>query len=264
VAVHDPARNVADIWIYDVATGLSTKLVPGTAGVSGPGAPIWSPEGNRIVFTSLRKPGEGGTNTTLFVKPINGASEEVLLKAINFNLPEDWSPDGRFVSFSTWPFQAAKNKELWILSMAERKATPFASGASTKEADTEDESRFSPDGRWIAFASNQSGQPEIYVRPFPRPGGKWQVSTSGGASPQWKRDGKELFYISADSKMMAVPIRLDPAFQAGPPAALFPVPRGSIYDVSADGQRFLVKSVSNEESSRSLTLITDWTALLKE
>src|SRR5262249_3951993 len=143
--------------------------------------------------------------------------------------------------------------------MAERKATPFAS-----DAFTQDESRFSPGGRWIAFASYDPGPPEIYVRPFPGPGGKWQVSTTGGASPQWRRDGKELFYISADNKMMAVPIRLDSTFQAGSPAPLLPVPPHSPYHVSADGQRFLVRSVSNEESSRSLTLITDWTALLKE
>jgi serine/threonine protein kinase/Tol biopolymer transport system component len=261
VAIHDPARNVADIWIYDAATGVGTRFVLGTAGISGPGAPIWSPEGDRILFTSIRKPGEGGANTTLFVKPINGASEEVLSEETHFNRPEDWSPDGRFVSFSTG-FRGKIGVDIWILSMiGERKATPFAS-----EAFAQENSRFSPDGRWIAFASVELGTPtpEIYVRPFPGPGGRWQVSTAGGVFPQWRRDGKELFYISIDNKIMAVPVRLDSTFQAGSPAALFPVRRDSTYDVSADGQRFLVKSVSGEEGSRSLTLITDWTALFKE
>jgi hypothetical protein len=131
------------------------------------------------------------------------------------------------------------------------------------------ESRFSPDGRWIAYSSDESGRWEVYVRPFPGPGGKWQVSTSGGDYPEWRRDGKELFYLSADEKfadekIMAVPVRLAPTFQAGAPVALFPVPHVSTYQVSLDGQKFLVNTFSGEQGSRSLTLITDWTALLKK
>jgi len=255
VGLADSIRYAWDIWIYDVATGVRTKL--GTvAGSRLNYEPVWSPEGDRILFESNRKDKEG--TFTLLVRPINAEGEEVLLEAPDYNEPEDWSSDGRFVSFIT--LRGRKKTELWVLSLAgERKAAPFAT-----EAPSQGGSRFSPDGRWIAFESDESGKPEVYVRPFPGPGGKWQVSTAGGRGPRWRRDGKELFYRSADNKMMAVPVRLDPTFQAGSPAALFSVRPGSDYDVSADGQRFLVQSSWGEQASAPLTLLTDWTGLLKE
>ncbi len=258
VSVYDPARDVSDIWIYDAATGVGTKFVLGSSTALAPSSPVWSPEGDRIVFKSFRAEQTSGT---LFVKPINGASEEVVLEAHDYDSPEDWSPDGRSVSFNSHRAQGKKNDmEVWVLSMAgERKVIPFAT-----EGTVQSESRFSPDGRWIAYSSDESGRFEVYVRPFPGPGGKWQVSTSGGDLPEWRRDGKELFYLSADEKIMAVPVRLDPAFQAGSPAALFPVPHIFTYQVSADGQRFLVNTYSGEKVSPSFTLLLDWTALLKQ
>jgi Tol biopolymer transport system component len=256
VDVYDPARGIFDIWIYDAAKRVGTKFVVGSFPYSE--NPVWSPEGDRIVFFSY---GKGkGAHTTLFVKRINGAGEEVLLASPDENYPEDWSSDGRFVSFMKMRTQGKIRFELWVLSIAgDRKATPFATEAPNQSA-----SRFSPDGHWIAFESDESGKPEVYVRPFPGPGGKWQVSTAGGGSPSWRRDGKELFYLSADNKIMAVPVRLDPTFQAGSPAVLFSVRPGSNYDASGDGQRFLVNNESAEEGSPPLTLLTDWTALLKE
>ena len=170
-------------------------------------------------FPTARAHESFGGGTTLFVKPINGASKEVLLDSPDEYTPEDWSPDGRFVSLFTLPAQGKRNFQVWVLSMVgDRKATPFAT-----EAPNQEESRFSPDGRWIAFQSEESGKPEVYVRPFPGPGGQWQVSTAGGGSPRWRRDGKELFYLSADNKIMAVPVRLGPTFQAEAPTALFSV-----------------------------------------
>ena len=206
VDVYDPARDTVDIWIYDAATGVGTKFDVGSSAY--PEQPVWSPGGDRLVFYSYRR--GKGARTTLFVKPIAGASKEVLLESDDEYSPEDWSPDGRFVSLN----------ELSILSMAgERKITSFAS-----EARTQEDSRFSPDGRWITYASDESGTWEIYVRPFPGPGGKWQVSTDGGRAPRGGGvTGRELFYLSADNKIMAVPVRLDPTFQAGSPAALFSV-----------------------------------------
>jgi Tol biopolymer transport system component len=201
------------------------------------------------------------------VKPIGGASEEVLLQAPYENWPDDWSSDGRFLSFGTLPAGGKRNFQLWALSMTgERRASAFATEATVQE-----NSRFSPDARWIAYASDESGRFEIYIRPFPGPGGQWQVSTAGGSHPRWRRDGREIFYLSSDNRIMAVPLSLGAAsLQAGSPVPLFPVrlqkvsPEDSIYEVSADGQRFLVNSVSGEEPARTLTLLTDWTALLKE
>jgi Tol biopolymer transport system component len=243
------------IWIYDTATGARTKFF--VLGSNWGGSPVWSPGGDRIVFFSYRK----GRSTTLFVKPINGANEEVLLESPDESAPEDWSADGRYVSFDTMRVRGKRNEEIWVLRMdGGRKVTPFAAGA----AGWQWQSRFSPDGRWIAYASEESGTYEVYVRSFPGPGGKWQVSAAGGGQPRWRRDGKELYYLSADNKVMAVPVRLDPTFQGGSPAALFSVRGGTVYDVSADGQRFLVNSDVTEQVAPPLTLITDWTALLKE
>jgi len=260
VDVDDPSRETADIWIYEVATGGRTKFgaVLGSMDLTGS---VWSPAGDRLFFASDRKV-KGHFN--LFVRRIDGEGEELLLESSDQNVPEDWSADGHFVSFVTAPGKGKKrNIQIWILSMTgERKAFPFAT-----EANIQEDSRFSPDGRWIAYKSDESGTLEVYVRSFPGPGGKWQVSTGGGSNPQWRRDGKELFYLSLDRKLMAVPVRLDAGFQAGRPAPLFavqPIPGISAYDVSPDERRFLIKSVSGEEGPRPLTLLTDWTALLKK
>ena len=257
VAVAVEVRDTVEIWIYEAATGARTKLgsVKGAASAT----PVWSPEGDRIVFQSGVINGAGNS---LHVRPINGASEQVLLESPDAKIPEDWSPDGRFISFSNLAAQGKRDgTKLWVLSMAgDRKASPLP----TEAVGWQEESRFSPDGHWIAYRSEESGVSEIYVSSFPGPGEKWQVSTAGGSHPRWRRDGKELFYLSADDKIMAVPMRLTPAFQAGVPAALFPVRRGSDYDVSADGQRFLVNSYLGEESTPSLTLIVEWSGLLKE
>ena len=138
--------------------------------------------------------------------------------------------------------------------------SPFAA-----EALSQGSSRFSPDGRWIAYASDQSGTFEVYVRPFPSGPGTWQISTAGGAFPNWRRDGKELYYLSLDFKLMAVPVVADAKFHAGKPVALFPVRpsgAGAVYDVTSDGQHFLVNSLASELGSPPLDLLIHWTALL--
>ena len=139
----------------------------------------------------------------------------------------------------------------------------------------ESQGRFSPDGHFVAFSSNASGQTEVYVQPFPSPsGGKWTISKGGGSMPRWRRDGKELFYISADSKMMAVEVTTTPTFNAGIPKALFAAPTtiGQLqsvtrYDVTADGKKFLINSNPTEDGGAEATPITvvfNWPALLKK
>jgi Tol biopolymer transport system component len=131
--------------------------------------------------------------------------------------------------------------------------------------------QFSPDGRWVAYSSNESGKWEVFVAPFPGPGGNWQVSTSGGSEPRWRRDGKELFYVAPDGKMMAVDVKASPTFEAEVARALFQTHRREAvssadmfsYDVSADGQRFLINAEVEGAASPPLTVVLNWTAELK-
>jgi len=155
---------------------------------------------------------------------------------------------------------------LWVLPMTgEQKPAPFLQSVFN-----EDHARFSPDGRFVAYASDESGRFEVYVQTFPASGGKWLVSANGGAQPRWRRDGKELFYIAPDRKLMAVDVKAEAStFVVGVPKALFqthvisyPNPR-NIYDVSADGQRFLIITPPEETTSTPVTVVANWTADLK-
>ena len=127
------------------------------------------------------------------------------------------------------------------------------------------DSRFSPDGRWLAYDSDESGRSEVYVQAFPGPGGKWQISAAGGSIPRWRGDGKEIYYLSLDNKVMAVAVDTAPAFHAGAPVALFAVHpgTGTVYDVAADGKRFLVDSLPADQGSPPMSLLVNWTSLLK-
>jgi Tol biopolymer transport system component len=180
--------------------------------------------------------------------------------------PQDWSPDGRFLLYSS--VGATTGVDLWVLPLfGDRKPFPFLRTASN-----EGFAKFSPDGRWIAYTSydaeQRANQPaEVYVAPFPGPGGKWQVSTSGGTQSRWRHDGKEIFYLGR-SKLMAAAVRAESdRFEVGTVKALFTV-RGSSqigwhYDVSPDGERFLV-SAPNESREDAPTLVVNWTGLLKK
>jgi dipeptidyl aminopeptidase/acylaminoacyl peptidase len=201
----------------------------------------------------------------LYQRAASGAgNDEALLKSDDRKFPNDWSADGRFILYqnldpkTTW--------DLWILPLSvDQKPFPFL-----QTEFVEFQGQFSPDGKWIAYTSNESGPWQVYMRSFPAAGGKLQVSTAGGAQPQWRRDGRELFYISLDRKLMAVEVKEDGStFEVGVPKALFelrvpglPGPRNS-YVVAADGRRFLVTSVLEEATSTPTTVVLNWTADLK-
>ncbi len=256
VDVFDPVHDTSDIWIYDAAKGTGTKFVYGQAHESNP---VWSPDGTRIVFSSDRKAKSGRGD--LWIKPLDGGREEIFSESEDAFIPEDWSRDGRFISASVIPARGKRNYEIWVVDAAERKHhDPFAAGSLAPAA-----TRFSPDGRWIAYGSNESGRFDVYVRPFPTGAGTWQVSTAGGGLPVWRGDGKELFFLGLDSKLMAVPVEAGAKFHAGAPVALFAVQTaggGTSFDVSPDGQRFLVKSPVSDVASPPLDLFVHWTALL--
>ena len=248
--VLDPSTRLSDVWIYDLARGVRTRF---TSGPTSNAFPVWSPDGSRIVFDSDRK-----HQGDLYKKPAGGGSEEPLIEGEGQRIPDDWSPDGRFLAFELREPRGERKVSLSILSLADGKLATFLSrGTNIGDA------RFSPDGRWLAYTSEESGKNEIYVAAFPGPGARWQISTEGGAQPRWRRDGKELFYLSSDLRLMSVEIQASSAtLEPGVPKVLFePHPLPTFYDAAADGQRFLMVS-SGVEQSPPITLLQNWSAAI--
>jgi serine/threonine protein kinase/WD40 repeat protein len=259
VDVIDHQTGNMDIWIYPSSGGVATRV---TSDPAIDGAPVWSPDGDRIAFMSLRK-----GHPDVYLRNASGAgSEECILQSDRAKYTADWSPDGRFLLLRV--IDAKSNLELWGLPVAgDRKPFPFL-----KAAFGVSHGQFSPDGHWVAYASNESGKWEVFVAPFPGPGGNWKVSAAGGSEPRWRRDGRELFYLAPDGKIMAVEVKTSPTFEAGTATPLFQTRRRVTvsstdmfsYDVSADGQRFLVSTDVGEVTSSPLTMVLNWTAGLKK
>jgi serine/threonine protein kinase/Tol biopolymer transport system component len=251
----DPQGN-RDVSLIDLGGNLTRfTFDPGTDLF-----PVWSPDGSRIVFSSDR---DGPRN--LYQKNGTGAGkEELLLKTDTNKIPMDWSADGKYILFTV---NDPKTKiDLWVLPLfGDQKPIPWLQTEANERL-----ARFSPDGRWIAYVSDESGVNEIYVQSFPTAGGKWQVSTNGGYFPAWRHNGKELFYVSSDKKMMAVEIKGEGAnFERGVPKALFDVRIPSFntpqsqYGVTADGQKFIVAAPVGETTSIPIDVVWNWTAALK-
>src|SRR2546425_666479 len=256
-AISDPLSGARDIWLLDIARGTPTRF---TFDPAEDFLPIWSPDGSRIVFASDR---DGAGN--LYQKSASGAgNEELLFKMSERKWPSDWPRDGRFIIYTN--FNQKTKADLWVLPMTgEQKPAPFLQSMFN-----EDHARFSPDGHLVAYASDESGKFEVYVQTFPASGGKWLVSANGGAQPRWRRDGKEIFYIAPDSKLMAVDVKLEGStFEAGVPKGLFqthgtgyPNPRNG-YEVSADRPRFLIITPLEEATSTPITVVANWNTDLK-
>jgi serine/threonine protein kinase/Tol biopolymer transport system component len=256
-AVSRMVQGNVDIWLLD-----ATRTTRFTFDASLDRYPIWSPDGSQIVFDSTRK-----GRRDLYLKASNGAGgEEPLLESAQDKVATDWSRDGRFLVYQSNDPQTAW--DIWVLPMeGDRKPFLFL-----KTNFAEYRGRLSPDGRWMAYTSNESGRYEIYVRPFrgipsgAASSGQWQVSTSGGIYPLWRADGKELYYIAPDGKLMAVPMTASSAtIEPGTPVALFQtrlfgggidVNSGIQYDVTGDG-RFLMNMVL-EDAASPITLLQNW------
>jgi Tol biopolymer transport system component len=254
VIITDPQTRTRDIWLYEVARGLGTRF---TFDPAEERAVTWSSDGSRIVFASDRK-----VHFDLYQKASSGASSEELLLESNLDkYPTSWSPDRRFLLYHT--NDPKTRPDLWILPLkGDQKPFPFL-----QTEFSEDFGHFSPDGRWIAYNSDESRSTKIYVMPFPGPGGKRQVSTSGGRLPKWRGDGGEIFYLAPDNKLMAAEVNgLGATLEVGAVRVLFEVPlagRGYVYDVTADGQRFLINTAVEKRASAPITLVLNWTADLK-
>jgi serine/threonine protein kinase len=262
----DNAQNNTDIWVHDLAQGTTNRF---TFDPAVDDMPVWSPDGTRIVWSSQR---EGGAD--LYQRASNLAGDETaLMKSPEPKFPQDWSSDGRFLIYSVnRGDRGGTNLDLWLLPLqGEQKATQFLGTPFT-----ESQGRFSPDSRYVAYVSNESGKNEVYVRSFSsdgKAGGQQMISRGGGSQPLWRRDGKELFYISADSKVMAVPLSTTPTFRrVGTPVALFTAPiYGGGRNINThrwaampDGQKFIINSVLTEAPSEPITVIMNWTELLKK
>jgi len=254
----NPQAGAADIWLIDLRRGHPSRFTfdPETDFL-----PIWSPDGTRIVFTSSRN-----GSWDLYQKATSGtAQEEVLLKSNEGKFPTDWSADGQFIAYNRMSPEGGT--DLWVLPLfGDRKPIPFVQSEFLEVF-----GHFCPNGRWLAYVSDESGRAEVYVRPFPVSAGIWPVSTGGGTQPRWRRDGKELFYLSPHGKLMVVEVNAGDRFRAGAPKALFqmrlPVDFGWLsgnYAVTADGQRFLVTTPAGEAASPSITVVLNWPALLKK
>jgi Tol biopolymer transport system component len=243
-----------DVWLLDTTRGVLSRF---TSDVGSDAFPIWSPDSKSIVFNSARR----GV-FDLYRKSIDGSGAEELVLATPLPKgPTDWSPDGRVLLYrSPGP---ETGLDIWALPL-ERDQKPFAVVQTMFD---ERDAKFSPDGRWIAFESNESGQREIYVRPFPGPGSNTRVSRSGGAQARWRADGRELFYVALDGRMMAVPVQFGSdgrVFEAGEPLGLFATRIGGAaqtrnrqqYVVSTDGRRFLMNNFVDE--STLMRLIVNW------
>jgi len=237
-----------NIWIHGVGNDVAERL---TFSPAADQLPIWSPDGKQIVFGSNQK-----FHFTLYQKNSDGSGspQEIADLGAQQQGPWDWSRDGKYLL-------VMKNAEVWYLSAADWQAKPLLQGKSPFR-----NAQFSPDGRWVAYSTNESGNWEVYVTPFPSANGKWQVSRGGGEEPRWRRDGKELFYLSAEGKMMAVPLKTVDNFEAGAPVALFQThTRQQIsfmdvfsYDVTGDGQRFLINTKVDEADASPLSIILNW------
>ena len=250
-----------DIWVYDIARGTLTRLTFEGSKTR----PLWSHDGSRIAFGTLK---EGAMNLSWIAADGSGG-EELLATSENPPLPMSWSPDGLWLAYvQTTP---TTKSDLWILPLqgdprqagAGRKPrlflqTPFSDAAA----------RFSPDGHWLVYHSDESGQYEVYARPFPGPGGKIQISTEGGRAPLWPRNGRELFYLNAD-KMMVVDVQTQPTLRPGTPRLLFKEwyendPGNRSYDVTLDGERFLMLQASEQVSAATqINVVLNWFEELK-
>jgi eukaryotic-like serine/threonine-protein kinase len=246
------------IWIRDLERGIQSRLTFQRSNV-----PQWSPDGSTLVFAWI---GIGSAEIIdLGERPANMSEAEKVLAKLSappIMFPSDWSSDGRYLVY--YRTDTNSKSQLWVLPMfGDRKPFPFL----RSEFD-QSEGQVSPDGKWIAYVSDESGAPQICVTSFPTPSGIQQISTAGGTQPRWRRDGKELFYLALDDELMAVAVRTGGTFGADSPRALFEtrLPVSDLrqaYSVSPDGQRFLL-TVPMETASPSMTLVQNWQMGLKK
>jgi dipeptidyl aminopeptidase/acylaminoacyl peptidase len=260
ITIRDPATRTRDIWILDLARGTNSRL---TFDPAEDFNPVWSPDGAYVVFSSNRK-----GHKDLYRKRADGTGveEELLVSDVDKNV-ESLSPDGKYVLYNTTA--TGKPISAWALPLAGDRKPILIAG----ERYAATYSQFSPNGRWIAYMSTESGRPQIFVQSAPWsgvPAGKWQVSVGGGAQPQWRRDGKEIFFlVLPGNKLTAAPVKIDgTTFDSGAPVELFDIRLGvslrNHFTASADGQRFLFAWPVESGAAGQFQVLLNWPSLLKK
>jgi Tol biopolymer transport system component len=253
------------VWLIDVARGVPRKFTNETERQL---FPVWSPDSSRIVFSTFREK----DLWDIYQMPADGSGKaEVLLEPSDSReaFANDWSHDGRFLLYTQ--ISPKTGRDLWVLPMSGSERKPFAFVNTSFD---EQNGQFSPDVRWIAYQSNESGRFEVYIQPFPGPGAKVPISTNGGVQPRWHPDGKEISYIAPDNTLMAAPIHVaGQTLSVGAPVQLFQsrIPRGGYMDVmriqyalSRDGERFLVNTNAENGTPSPITIVTNWTQALNK
>ena len=243
-----------NIWIHELTSNAASRLGfgPWLEQVT-----VWSPDGKQVVYTANEK-----LFFSIYLKNTDGSgsAQNILDLGTPQQGPWDWSRDGKYLLMR-------KDRELWYMTMPDRQARPLLRLPTLIR-----NAQFSPDGKFVAYASSETGNWEIYVSPFPGFGSKWQVSRGGGEEPRWRRDGKELFYVARDGTLMAADVKSGAGFEAGSPIALFQThPRQPIsamdffsYDVTSDGQKFLVNTRVDTSNSAPLSIILNWSSEMEK
>lgn len=241
----------SDIWLMDLERGVPSRF---TFAADTDDTPVWSADGSFIVFSG------GSSVFNLYRKNSSGiGNPEMLLQSEEGKEASSWSSDGKFLLFTVYGPKTVT--DVWVLP-AEAGAQPYSLVATEFE---EAMAQFSPDGRWFAYTSNESGRTEVYVQSFPVSGGKWLISTGGGSQPRWRRDGKELFYLAPDRQLMSVNVSASSTFETSAPTPLFQSRVSSYsapnrYAVSTDGQRFLINGPAGEVSRTPFAVVINWTS----
>ena len=258
VEIFSGTQSTGDIWIFDLARGTNTRLTFGPASQI---SPLWTPDGKTIFYASNPK----GVSH-IYAKAADGSGAERLVLETNdiSEFPDSFSPDGRYLSYTRRP-KGQIPYHIWVLPL-------FGDGKPFPIVQTNFDdgySQISPDGKWMAYQTNESGRREIYITAFPGGGAKWQVSTGGGTSAKWRRDGKEIFFLDPADKIVAVDVNASGgAVQLGVPHELFQTVgiqrEYGPFDVTADGKKFLVNSGNLKEGTEPMTLVLNWPAELKK
>jgi serine/threonine-protein kinase len=258
VAKLNQNEESADLWTVD-ATG-ATQITNTSVHE---GSPVWSPDGTRIACF-VRGAGDSGYD--LYVMPADGGKPDLLFKSPAQKTPTDWSRDGRHIFFNV--LSDSTKWDVWALSTADRHAGPILDTVNSER-----DAVLSPDGKWLAFDADETNRLEVYVQPFNGVNSehkkRWKVSNGGGGTPKWSADGKELFFITASGRVMAATVRASgDNFDVDPAVKLFqtrPIPKTwNLFDVSPDGQRFLVNLPLEWSNSSQIQVVTNWTEKLKE
>jgi Tol biopolymer transport system component len=261
VAVTRQTHSPPNVWLIDVARGVPTRL---TFGPGNHSAAFWSPDGTRILFGSRL----GGVRN-LFVKAVDGLGDaKVLFESDNSKTPSGWSPDGRVVLY------VVPGDDLMGVDVESKKSFPVAQTSAN-----EGWGEFSPDGRFVAYQSNESGRFEVYVRTFPGAAGKWLVSVAGGTQPRWRRDGKELYYVAPDERLMAVSLMADKTGRTLEVGNVLPLFRMSLmtgagvltlgsgpkqqYAVAPDGRFLMIVPLAGTAAPAPISIVVNWPATLQ-